>query len=351
MTRLDVTFEENDPMEAVLAAIEPGKPLSATRLLTLTEVEGETLPEELFDALAERQIDLDIAYLPQYKADTETARRLRMEAQLVQKGNLLGGLEETDPLRIYLEELAAIPAFGDIGVLAEELKAANASGEFTDACTQILNLQMSRVVSIACEYAGKGVLLLDLLQEGSMGLWEKLPCYQDGDLEDFCSFWIRWYMKKAICIQAYAAGIGQKLRQAMEDYKAVDERLLAELGRNPTLEELAEELHMTVAETETVMGMLASAKLIQRAKAPEETALPQEEDQAVEDTAYFQMRQRITELLSVLPEREAKLLSLRYGLEGGLPQSAEQVAQALGMTPEEVTLAEAAALAKLRAEN
>ena len=170
-------------------------------------------------------------------------------------------------------------------------------------------------------------------------------------MEQFCDFWIRWYMKKAIFLQAYATGIGQKLRQAMEDFKSVDERLLAELGRNPTVEELAEGLHMSAAETQTVMGMLESAKLIQRTKAPEESVLPQEDDQAVEDTAYFQMRQRITELLSVLPEKEAKLLTLRYGLEGGMPQSAQQVAQALGMTPEEVTAAEAAALAQLRTQN
>ena len=350
MTIADITFEDS-PAELLLSTLKKVDTLSAAQLLSQIDAGEEGLPEGLFEILADRQILLDISDLPQYKADTETARRLRAEQQLAAKGNFMESLDEGDPLRVYLQELAQIPVCGEITALAVELQQANETGEFTDVHTQVLNLCLSRMVEIACEYAGKGVLLLDLIQEGSMGLWEKLPAYKDGDLEKFCDFWIHWYMRKAIFVQAYAAGIGQKLRQAMEDYKSVDERLLAELGRNPTLEELAEGLHMSVAETQTIMEMLENAKLIQRAKAPEETALPQEEDQAVEDTAYFQMRQRIAELLSALPEKDAKLLSLRYGLEGGMPQSAQQVAQALRMTVDEVTEAEATALAKLRTQN
>jgi DNA-directed RNA polymerase sigma subunit (sigma70/sigma32) len=103
----------------------------------------------------------------------------------------------------------------------------------------------------------------------------------------------------------------------------VDERLLTELGRNPTTAEIAEGLHMTLSETEAVAEMLDNLKMLNRVKAPQQQELPQEEDQAVEDTAYFQMRQRINELLSVLPEGDAKLLTLRFGLEGGLPMTPE----------------------------
>ena len=93
---------------------------------------------------------------------------------------------------------------------------------------------------------------------------------------------------------------------------------------------------------------MESARQIARVKKPEPEELPQEEDQAVEDTAYFQMRQRIGELLSVLSSEDAKLLALRYGLEGGQPLNASQVASKLGLTPEEVNEREAAALSKLR---
>ena len=93
--------------------------------------------------------------------------------------------------------------------------------------------------------------------------------------------------------------------------------------------------------------MLSSARNLSRAEAPDE-APAQENEQAVEDTAYFQMRQRISELLSVLPERDAKILTLRFGLEGGLPMSPEDTGKKLGLTAEEVVAAEGAALAKLR---
>ena len=97
--------------------------------------------------------------------------------------------------------------------------------------------------------------------------------------------------------------------------------------------------------------MLENAKLLRRVKAPTQEALPQEEDQAVEDTAYFQMRQRIQGLLSALSEEDAKLLTLRYGLEGGIPMKPEQVARQLGITAQEVAAREAAALSKLRTNN
>ena len=184
-----------------------------------------------------------------------------------------------------------------------------------------------------------------------MGLWEQLPCYKNGDLTEYCDHWIRWFMVKAVVRQAYAAGTGSKLRQAMEDYRTVDERLLTELGRNPTTEEIAEAMHITVSEVETVAAMLENAQMLRRIKQPKKEEIPEEDDQAVEDTAYFQMRQRISDLLASLEPKQAQLLTLRYGLEGGIPMKPEQVAQKLGMTVEQVVAAEAAALSKLRTEN
>ena len=208
------------------------------------------------------------------------------------------------------------------------------------------------MIEEAREFTGRGVLLLDLIQEGSLGLWQGLQCYTEGDVDAYCARWIRQAMAAAVTMQARAAGVGQKLRKAMEDYRDVDQKLLTELGRNPTLEELAEALHMTPQQTLAVAETLENAQLLQRAQAPRETQEEDpEENQAVEDTAYFQMRQRIAELLSVLPEEDAKLLTMRYGLEGGLPMKPQQVALRLGITAEEVTAREAAALAQLRREN
>ena len=109
------------------------------------------------------------------------------------------------------------------------------------------------------------------------------------------------------------------------------------------------ELHMTADEAALVKETLDAARLVSSARTASEPAEPTpEDDQAVEDTAYFQMRQRIADLLSGLSERDAKLLTLRFGLEGGKPLTPEQTGRQLGLTPEEVVAAEAAALAKLR---
>jgi len=143
-------------------------------------------------------------------------------------------------------------------------------------------------------------------------------------------------------------GVGQKLRQAVEDYRAVDEQLLSELGRNPTLEEIAQRLHMTVDAAAEVAKTMEAARTLAMAKQPQEQEPTSEDEQAVEDTAYFQMRQRIADLLADLDETDAQLLTLRFGLEGGKPLSPEEVGKKLGLTPEEAVAREAAALSKLR---
>jgi RNA polymerase primary sigma factor len=155
-------------------------------------------------------------------------------------------------------------------------------------------------------------------------------------------------MARLVLMQARNAGVGQRMRQAMEDYRSVDERLLSDLGRNPTLSEIATELHMTEDEAATVAKMLDAARVLAQAKQPAQAEETEEDNQAVEDTAYFQMRQRISELLSHLDEEGARLLTLRFGLEGGKPLSPEETGRKLGLTPEEVIAKETKVLAKLR---
>ena len=124
---------------------------------------------------------------------------------------------------------------------------------------------------------------------------------------------------------------------------------MTKLGRNPTVEEIALELQISPEDAQVYEEMLRTAQTLAQAKAPAKE--PEEEDQAVEDTAYFQSRQRIAEMLGTLTEQETQVVSLRFGLEGGLPCTAEDTAAKLGMTAEEVVAMEDAALAKLRREN
>ena len=182
-----------------------------------------------------------------------------------------------------------------------------------------------------------------------MGLWHAIQTWQTGDFREYSDWWIRQYMAKAVTIQARADGVGQKMRTALEDYRSVDEQLLSELGRNATVEEIAQRLHITPEAAASIGKMLENARLLQQAKrTPEPEEDESEEQQAVEDTAYFQTRQRVNEMLSGLNETEAKVITMRFGLEGGLPLSPEDTGRRLGLTPDEVVAIEAAALAKMR---
>ena len=339
----DFTFDAN-PWDLALEELEDGSVVDAVRLLTLVEDASEEETEDVMLELEERRITLDIRNLPKPSGNGQAAVRLRREEELVKNGTLMTALEENDPLRLYMEEVAATPAFGDEDLLALQLAEGKRS-----VMEQLTNLGLGRVFELAKEYVGCGVLLLDLIQEGSLGLWQAIGSFSGGDYGAHRDWWIRQHLAKAVTMQARASGLGYKMRQALEDYRAVDERLLGDLGRNATVEEIAEELHMSVEETMAVARMLDNARRVHRAKAevepPEET---EDDERHVEDTALFQMRQRILDLLSSLSKEDAKLLTLRFGLEGGKPLTPAEVGRKMGLTPEEVVAREAAALAQLR---
>lgn len=344
MNELDFTFDAT-PWELTMDTLRAGGRLSAARFLTLMEGEDEEFVEEALAELEARRVCLDISDLPKPAGTGEAALRLRREEQLTADKSLLKSLDQNDPLRLYLEELASIPACGDVDILAQEC----AKGR-EDAREALLNASLSRVVELAERHVGRGVLLLDLIQEGSMGAWQGILNYAGGDFEAHRDWWIGQALAKVITMQARANGVGQKMRQAVEDYRAVDERLLSDLGRNPTLEEIAEELHISPEEAAVIAKMLENVRMMDKVKTAEQPREEEdpEEQQAVEDTAYFQMRQRIADLLADLPEDDTKLLTLRFGLEGGLPLSPEEAGRKLGLTPEEVVTREATALAQLR---
>ena len=161
MNDLEFTFEES-PWELTLASAQRGGLLSAARFLTAMEEETEDAVEDALLELESRGIMLDISDLPKTAGTGEAAVRLRREAELVKNGTLLTALEENDPLRLYLEELAAIPACGDPAILALECAKGKQSAQ-----EMLLNVSLSRVVDAAKELVGHGVLLLDLIQEGS----------------------------------------------------------------------------------------------------------------------------------------------------------------------------------------
>ncbi len=338
---MEFVFEQS-PWELAVEALRPGDSISGAYSLSLLEDMSEQQVQQALLLLEEKHIALDVSDLPKFSGG-EAAVRLRLEQQLAEKGRLIDGLEENDPLRLYLTELADMPA-GDVDGLAKQY----ASGD-EDAARALADASLGQVVQRACALTGRGVLLLDLIQEGSLGLWQGILCYTGGDFTAHILWWIDLYLAKAVLLQVCACQLGQRMRQGMEDYRDMDRQLLAQLGRNPTAEEIAEAIHVTVEEAAVYEAMLRQANAkqqVEQARAPK--AATPEDNQDVESTAYFQTRQRIAEMLSVLTEQEARLISLRFGLEGGLPLSPQQAGEQLGLTPDEVVQLETAALLKLR---
>lgn len=342
MTELEFSFDEAAWLR-VLSNIPQGSSLSAMRFLTLMEDQTEEQVEDALLYLESASIALDVTDLPKAGATGEAALRLRREEELVKAGSLRESLDVNDPLRLYLEEVASLPALDNLQAMAQRY-----AGGYEPVLPALTNAMIPTVIDMACTMTGRGVLLLDLIQEGSLGLWQGILNYRDGDFAAHAGWWIRQYLARAVTMQARESGVGQKMKQALEDFRAVDGRLLSDLGRNATLPEIAAEMHMTLEEAQVVASMLESARLLQQATPEEKEEDPQEEEQAVEDTAYFQIRQRVSDLLSCLNEQDAKLLALRFGLEGGLPLSPEETGKKLGLTPEEVVAREATALAKMR---
>ena len=334
MNELDFSFGDS-PWEQLLSSRQPGESVSAAHLLALLEEEEEQAVEDAFQDLESMEIGLDVSDLPRVKAAGEATARLLREMELSKDGITPDQWEPDDPLRMYLEELAATPVYGEEGLLAVQAAQGDEQAKQNLAC-----LGLSRVLEIAREFTGFGVLLLDLIQEGSLGLWQAVNRCDGSSYKNIRDFWIRFYMAKAVTLQARANGVGQKARRGMEDYKQVDERLLGELG---------EQLHMELEEAESLRKMLDDARLLAQVKTPEE---PEEEEQtqqqAVEDTAQFQSRARILDMLSGLDQKEAELLTLRFGLEGKPPVTQEEAGKRLGISPQAVLQMEAAALAKLR---
>lgn len=299
--------------------------------------------EALMTRLAEAGTVFDISDMPKPGAVGQAALRLREERELVEQGgDLRKKLPRDDSLRLFLDEIASLPEPD-----GAEVAAALADG-LADP-TPLVNLGMKLAVRLAKEYVGYGVLLQDLIQEGNMGMWQLLTDYPGGAPETVLEHSIRQAMIRTIFAQALDSGLSERLRRAVEDYRSADERLLMELGRNPTPEEMAEHLHLSVEEVEAVRKTLENARMVDKAHVqPESDEEDEEEDQAVEDTAYYRTRETVSDLMSGLTALETELLNLRYGLNGKPPLSLEETARRLNMTTTQVTETERNALAKMR---
>ena len=335
------------PWDLALNRLRRGDTLSAVRFLALMEAADEQSAEDAAMELEQRGVMLDLTDLPRTPGNADTEARLQLEEKLFREGSWMESLEDKDPLKIFLEEMQGFEPIAD----GSDLAAKGAAGS-QKAMQELTNGYLSTVFECAREYAGKGVLLLDLIQEGSLGLWQAILNYEGGPFHEHAAWWIRQAMARAVTLQARENGVGQHLAQQIDRYRQADKTLLTQLGRNPTAEEIALEMGVTVEEANSLGKMLREIRNMAKVKQEQNAAQEEspEDEQAVEDTAYYQTRERVTDLLSGLTEQESELLNLRYGLDGKAPLTAQEVAAKLNRTISEVVEMETAALAKMRRE-
>lgn len=318
---LDDTFS---PWEMALSRLKAGDTISAARFLTLMEQDETVDAEFAAQELEEKGIGLDISDLPRIAGSSRSDERAELEGRLYREGKLMENLEDRDPLYQLLEDMGKNDPAADPG-------------------EALIRDHFPRVYEIAGAFLDRGVLLVDLLQEGSLAVWKAFA--QETAVDEA----IRQAMARAVTLQAHANGVGGYMAQAAQRYRQADRVLLSRLGRNPVEEEIAQEMGVSPQEAAAIGKMLREAESMERIRRENEPPREDPDDEnAVEDTAYFQSRQRIDEMLSGLSPEDAKILTLRFGLDGKPPRTAQQVGRELNMTVDEVTAREAGALASLR---
>lgn len=343
------TFEDmSSPWDLAVARLRRGDSLSAQRFLTLMRSTEDISPEDAALELEQMGVMLDVTGLPVVASNPDTAPRLSLEQELLKNGGWSESLSDKDPLRLFVEELAYCACIDD-----EDALAAQAAAGDQKAMQRLTDGYLKTVFDCAGEFAGRGVLLMDLVQEGSLGLWQAILNFESGSFREHAMWWIRQAMARAVTLQAEADGVGGHLAGQIDRYQKTDKLLLTRLGRNPTDEEIALELGITLEETISLGKTLREVQNMARIQKEKDKAAESaaEDDLAVEDTAYYQTRERVNDLMEGLTEQETMVLNLRYGLGGKAPMTAQEAAVKMNMTAAQIAAVESAALAKMRGGN
>ena len=264
------------------------------------------------------------------------------------------GVSIEDPVRMYLKEIGKVPLLS----ADEEIKLAQRMEEGDEAAKKKLaeaNLRL--VVSIAKRYVGRGMLFLDLIQEGNLGLIkavEKFDYTKGYKFSTYATWWIRQAITRAIADQARTIRIPVHMVETINRLIRTSRQLLQELGREPTPEEIAEKMEMPVERVREIMKISQDPVSL-------ETPIGEEEDSHLGDfiqddhvqvpvdaATYTLLHEQLMEVLDTLTEREQKVLRLRFGLDDGRPRTLEEVGRQFNVTRERIRQIEAKALRKLR---
>ncbi|MCI8340340.1 MAG: RNA polymerase sigma factor [Eggerthellaceae bacterium] len=370
-------IEDEDVLEADGPADEA---ISATD----EKIEGDSETEsddDLLEGIPEEELKatVDVAALPKVRPRNKSKARSKRSAE--QNVTMLTG----DPVRMYLKEIGKVQLLTaaeeidlamkiEAGVAAtEELERAEEEGVELerrerrrlgrieqvglDAKQQLIEANLRLVVSIAKRYVGRGMLFLDLIQEGNLGLIravEKFDYTKGFKFSTYATWWIRQAITRAIADQARTIRIPVHMVETINKLVRIQRQLLQELGREPTPEEIGKEMGLPTERVREIQKISQEPVSLETPIGEEEDSQLGdfiEDDAAVvpPDAASFSMLQeQLGKVLDGLAERERKVISLRFGLEDGHPRTLEEVGREFGVTRERIRQIESKTLAKLR---
>lgn len=264
------------------------------------------------------------------------------------------GISIDDPVRMYLKEIGKIPLLKP----HEEVELARRMHEGDELAKQrLVEANLRLVVSIAKRYVGRGMLFLDLIQEGNLGLIkavEKFDYVKGFKFSTYATWWIRQAITRAIADQARTIRIPVHMVETINKLIRVSRQLLQELGRDPKPEEIAKEMDMTEDKVREIMKIAQDPVSLETPIGEEEDShlgdfIPDDDAPApAEAAAYSLLKEQIEDVLGSLNEREQKVLKLRFGLEDGRARTLEEVGKEFDVTRERIRQIEAKALRKLR---
>ena len=309
--------------------------------------------EKVFDAFEELNLDLKDD-LDDEEPDLEDLEEV--EDIKVEDINLttLEGVSTDDPVRMYLREIGRIPLLS----YDEELEIAKLVLEGDeDAKQRLAESNLRLVVSIAKKYVGRGMLFLDLIQEGNMGLIKAVDKfdYKKGfKFSTYATWWIRQAITRAIADQARTIRIPVHMVETINKLIRTSRHLLQKLGREPSPEEIAEEIEMPVEKVMEIQKIAQDPVSLETPIGEEDDShlgdfIQDEDSPAPHDSAaYTLLKEQLEEVMNTLTPREAKVLKLRFGLEDGKARTLEEVGREFEVTRERIRQIEAKALRKLR---
>lgn len=262
-----------------------------------------------------------------------------------------------DPVRMYLKEIGKVPLLSaeEEVELARRMEAGGSDGELAKQKLCEANLRL--VVSIAKKYVGRGMHLLDLIQEGNLGLIkavDKFDYTKGYKFSTYATWWIRQAITRSIADQARTIRIPVHMVETINKLIRVSRQLLQENGREPSPEEIADEMGITVDKVREILKIAQEPVSLETPIGEEEDShlgdfIPDDEAPAPADAAAFSMlKEQLVDVLGTLTEREQKVLKLRFGLEDGRARTLEEVGKTFDVTRERIRQIEAKALRKLR---